>query len=179
MCSSSNFTSQLDIAPTRPEEVDAIRAIIRGVGAFDDEEVMIGDELVREYLSRGALASGYTFLSCRSDGRVLGFACYGPRALTHGNTFDLYWIAVDKSAQGRGAGGALLQRVAQAVQAMGGRLIIAETSGRADYLPTRRFYETHGYERAATIPDFYAPGDDLVVYVQRLPAGSMPGEHLV
>ena len=98
---------------------------------------------------------------------MLGFACYGPRPLTRG-TFDLYWIAVRCTAQGRGVGGALLQRVAQEVRAMGGRMIVAETSGRPDYAPTRRFYETHGYVREATITDFYAPGDDLVIYVQRL-----------
>ncbi len=172
---SASFPARLDIVPTRPEEAEAIMDIARGVGAFDDEEVATVDELLGEYLGRGAPASGYTFLSCRSDGRVIGFACYGPRALTHGNTFDLFWIAVDKGAQGRGAGGALLRRVAQEVQAAGGRLIIAETSGRANYLPTRRFYETHDYKRVATIPDFYAPGDDLVVYVQRLPADTTLG----
>jgi len=97
----------------------------------------------------------------------LGFACYGPRPLTRG-TFDLYWIAVRRTAQGRGVGRALLQRVAQEVRAMGGRMIVAETSGRPDYEPTRRFYEAHGYVREATVADFYAPGDDLVIYVQRL-----------
>jgi hypothetical protein len=43
-----------------------------------------------------------------------------------------------------------------------------ETSGRADYDGTRRFYERHGYRATARIPDFYAPGDDQVVYVKPL-----------
>lgn len=151
---------------TQPDEAEAILAIARGVGVFDEQEIATVDELLRAYLGQGAPASGYYFLTCHLDGRVAGFACYGPRALTHG-TFDLFWIATDRAAQGRGVGGALLRRVADEVRAQGGRLIVAETSGRPEYAPTRRFYETHNYERAAVIADFYAPGDDLVIYVYR------------
>ncbi len=155
------------IEATRPEDAPVILTIARNVGVFNEEEIATVDELLREYLKRGALKSGYHFLSCRAGGRVVGFACYGPRALTHG-TFDLFWIATDRATQRQGAGGALLQRVAQDVRALGGRLVVAETSGRPDYAPTRRFYERHGYTCAATIADFYAPGDDLVIFVQRL-----------
>jgi hypothetical protein len=48
------------------------------------------------------------------------------------------------------------------------RLIVVETAGRPDYRPTRAFYEARGYRRAAVIPDFYAPGDDQLVYVKAL-----------
>lgn len=159
----------LSIGPTRPDEADAILAIARNVQVFDADEVATVGELLSAYIEQGALKSGYHFLSCRADGCVVGFACYGPRALTHG-TFDLFWIATDKQRQGRGIGRALLHRVAHEVKALGGRMVIAETSGRADYAPTRRFYEACGYQRVATIADFYAPGDDLVIYVQRLDA---------
>jgi len=43
-----------------------------------------------------------------------------------------------------------------------------ETSSRSDYVPTRAFYEARGYTRAATIPAYYAPGDDLVIYTKDL-----------
>ena len=54
------------------------------------------------------------------------------------------------------------------------RLIVVETAGRPDYRPTRAFYEARGYRPAAVIPDFYAPGDDQVVYVKTLGALSVP-----
>ena len=161
------ITQQHLIEPTRASEVEDILSISRGVGVFDEVEIAAVDELLNDYLTLGPQQSGYYFLSCRREGRVLGFACYGPRALTYG-TFDLYWIVTDKASHGQGIGGALLSRVAEEVRAQGGRMIVAETSGRPDYASTRRFYETHGYERAATIADFYAPNDDLVIYVQRL-----------
>jgi hypothetical protein len=43
-----------------------------------------------------------------------------------------------------------------------------ETAGRADYAPTRAFYEARGYRAAARLPDFYAAGDDQVIYVKAL-----------
>ncbi|MBA2628245.1 MAG: hypothetical protein H0U85_09540 [Gemmatimonadales bacterium] len=48
------------------------------------------------------------------------------------------------------------------------RVIVVETAGRSDYAPTRAFYEARGYRAVATIPDFYAPGDDQVAYVKYL-----------
>ena len=52
-------------------------------------------------------------------------------------------------------------------------LVVVETSSRADYTPTRRFYEARGYTRTATIPGYYAPGDDLVIYTKDLTAGDL------
>jgi len=46
------------------------------------------------------------------------------------------------------------------------RLIVVETAGRADYAPTRAFYEARGYRAVGMIPDFYAPGDDQVTFVK-------------
>jgi hypothetical protein len=49
---------------------------------------------------------------------------------------------------------------------------VVETSGRADYHDTRAFYQSRGYRISAIIPEFYAPGDDQVVYVKQLEATS-------
>ena len=47
-------------------------------------------------------------------------------------------------------------------------MIVLDTSGRAEYAPTRAFYQRLGYTLAATIPEFYAPGDDLITYTRTL-----------
>lgn len=125
------------------------------------------EELWNEYRDKGAEASGYNFLVYRAGGRVLGYACFGPHPLTQG-TFDLYWIAVDPTARRRGVGRALLSQVEAEVRARAGRLLLIETSGTPEYAPTRRFYVSCGYPCIATIPDFYAPGDDLLFFCKRL-----------
>ncbi len=76
-------------------EGDQIHSITANAGVFSQEEVECVDELWQEYLAQGAEKSGYSWLVDRDeDGRLLGYSCYGPRALTSG-TFDLFWIAVD------------------------------------------------------------------------------------
>ncbi|MGQ9457612.1 MAG: GNAT family N-acetyltransferase [Anaerolineae bacterium] len=118
-------------------------------------------ELWEAYRQRGE-ASGYLFLVCKEEAQVLGFLCFGPTPLTTG-TFDLYWIAVDPSAQGQGVGHALMERMEREVALRAGRLILVETSGTLAYAEARRFYEACGYHYQAVVHDFYRPGDDLVI----------------
>jgi ribosomal protein S18 acetylase RimI-like enzyme len=160
-------TTAASIRATQSADVPAIRAMTAAVGVFNAEEVATVDELLAEYFSRGAETSGYHFLSYLENDATLGFACYGPRALTQG-VYDLFWIVTAPASGRRGIGGKLLAAVAEAVTARQGRMIVAETSGRADYVGTRAFYLRYGYRAEATIADFYAPGDDLVVFVYRL-----------
>jgi hypothetical protein len=47
-------------------------------------------------------------------------------------------------------------------------MIVLDTSGRREYAPTRAFYERLGYTLAATVADFYAPGDDLIIFTRQL-----------
>jgi hypothetical protein len=56
----------------------------------------------------------------------------------------------------------------EAVREMGGRILIAETSGMTEYKSTREFYVSVGYLNEATIKDFYKPGDDLKIYTKRI-----------
>jgi D-alanine-D-alanine ligase len=145
----------------------SILELTAAISVFNPTEVSCVEELWNAYRDKGE-ASGYAFLVYRDGDHVLGFACFGPHPLTQG-TFDLYWIAVDPTAQGRGIGRALLSRVEAEVQALGGRLLLIETSGTPAYAPTRRFYEVCGYPPEAVIHDFYAPGDDLLIFSKHLP----------
>ena len=56
----------------------------------------------------------------------------------------------------------------------GGRLYI-ETSSRAAYVRTRRFYRAAGYRQAARLPDFYARGDHKVVFYKTIAPGARGG----
>jgi hypothetical protein len=49
-----------------------------------------------------------------------------------------------------------------------GRLSMIETSSTPVYEKTRYFHLSQGYEIAARIPDFYAPGDDKLILRKRL-----------
>ena len=147
----------------RYSDVGVVRQILASTRFFRPAEVEIGVELVEERLARGE-ETGYHFLFAdERGGQTLGYACYGPVPLTVGS-WDLYWIAVRPAAQGRGVGAALLRETERRASRAGGRVLWVDTSGRESYRPTREFYERHGYEVAARLVDFYAPGDAKVVY---------------
>jgi ribosomal protein S18 acetylase RimI-like enzyme len=160
------MTTVPEIGMTRADEAEQVIQVAREAQVFNKEEIAAVEELVNDYIAKGD-ASVYQFLSCRQDGRVVGFACYSPRSLTQ-TTFDLCWICSTPAAQRRGLGGALLRQTEQAVRLQGGRLLLVETSSRPEYEPARRFYESHGYGVEAVIADFYAEGDSLVLYSKRL-----------
>jgi ribosomal protein S18 acetylase RimI-like enzyme len=122
-------------------------------------------ELVEETLARGAERSGYHFLFADTADQTIGYTCFGPIAGTR-ESFDLYWIAVLKDAQGRGTGRDLLERTEAIIGNMGGRRIYVEASSRPENTPVLRFYRACGYRREAHIRDFYAPGDGKMILVK-------------
>ena len=142
-----------------------IQDITARAGVFSQEEVDCVGELWLEYLNLGSEQCGYNFIVDKEEDQVLGFACYGPRDLTDG-AYDLYWIAVDPNARRKRVGQKLITASEEAVRELGGRILIAETSGTPHYEPTREFYVSMGYINEATIKNFYAIGDDLKIYTK-------------
>lgn len=154
----------------RESDAPAVRELVRETGFFSAEEDQVAIELVEETLARGR-ESGYEFVFADppgdAAGKLLGYTCYGPIPATE-SSYDLYWIAVAPSQQGRGLGKRLLRETERLAAESGATQMYADTSGRSQYAPTRAFYESMGYHRAATLKDFFAPGDDKVIYARRL-----------
>jgi ribosomal protein S18 acetylase RimI-like enzyme len=142
---------------------DRIEEITRAVGLFREDEIPVALEVFDEAMANGP-DGAYRVLGVESDGRLAGWICWGPTPCTVG-TYDLYWMAVDPALQGAGLGTALITEMERRLEGVA-RLIVVETAGRPDYAATRRFYQARGYQPAATIPGFYAPGDDQVIFVK-------------
>lgn len=146
----------------RHSDRGAVRVIVERTEFFRADEVDVAVELVDEHLVRG-LATGYHFVFAEMEGAVIGYVCYGPIACTVAS-YDLYWIAVDPAQQGKGIGRELIQATEARIAAAGGRRIYIDTSGQPKYAPTRAFYERSGFRCAARLVDFYALGDDRLIY---------------
>lgn len=73
-------------------------------------------------------------------------------------------IAVRPDCQGRGRGTTLMRHVENALRTSGQRVLLVETSGLPSYERTRAFYAKCGYEKEARSRDFYAAGDDKIVF---------------
>jgi ribosomal protein S18 acetylase RimI-like enzyme len=149
-----------------------IAEITRATGVFRSEELAIADEVFRDCVAADGPSGGMTVvrpyyaLGADLDGILMGWVCWGATPCTEG-TWDLYWLAVDPHAQGHGVGTSLVEEMERRLASQA-RLISVDTSGRPDYDPTRRFYAARGYRAVAVVPDFYAPGDDQVIFTKKV-----------
>jgi GNAT superfamily N-acetyltransferase len=150
----------------RPDDREAVRRLVDSTGVFSPIEIDVAVELIDDRIERGA-KSDYHFVFADQDGRAVGYTCYGQIALTAAS-YDLYWIAVDKSLHGQRIGRALLEKTETLIRQAGGQQVYIETSNRHHYGPTRGFYLRCGYHQAALLTDFYSPGDDKVIYAKSL-----------
>ncbi|HXJ02759.1 MAG TPA: GNAT family N-acetyltransferase [Micropepsaceae bacterium] len=148
-------------------DVDAVERLVRLTQVFNEGEIAIARELVEECLAKGPEVSGYYFLFAEGPDGIEGYTSFGPIPGTAGR-WELYWIAVDPKAHRSGLGRRLQAASEEAVRAMGGVLMIAETSTRPDYEPARRFYLSQGYSLLAEVPDWHDDGDGLAIFGKRL-----------
>jgi D-alanine-D-alanine ligase len=148
------------------EDPAAVKRLAESTGYFTSVEADVAEELVNERLSKG-LASGYFFVFAELDGKLAGYACYGPVPLT-ASSYDLYWLVVSPEFQGLGLGRNLLAETERLARQAGATRFYADTSGRTQYANTRAFYERVGFRQEAVLEDFYAPGDAKVIYSKPL-----------
>jgi ribosomal protein S18 acetylase RimI-like enzyme len=180
--------SQAEIAVALELFDDALRAEMEnGKSEMGEGETRPNDEAMQGSHSPFPIShfrsstSDYEFIGAFDSERLIGYACFGATPATD-RTYDLYWIAVHPDAQGGGAGTALMSELEHRLEGRRARLLVIDTSSRDDYAPTRRFYHKRGYEEAARLRDFYAPGDDRVVLSKRFgstdPGGSVAARPL-
>ncbi len=151
---------------TLVEEKGLLQSIATGTGVFKPHEIEALGEVLDDYHAV-SYKHGHRAITFEQDGAVIGFAYFAPTPMTD-RTWHLYWIFVDKNTHARGIGTQMLQYAEREILKAGGRLFLIETSSLPGYEPTRAFYRKHGYDQAAIILDFYADGDDQVIFRKRL-----------
>lgn len=160
------FMSEIVLRTLQPHDRAAIECLLQAVGVFSEAEIAIGLELVDETLLPGP-STDYRWIIAESCGSLVGFACYGPVPLTVG-TYDLFWITVCPTLHGTAVASQLDDAVTRAVRSQGGRWLLAETASRPAFARAQRFYSRQGYEQLSRIADFYAAGDDRLIFGKRL-----------
>ena len=153
------------IRPTTSEDTAALIALADATGLFPPS----GLELLRQMLTDALEGDNNTesFWITDDDNGPVGVAYCEPERMTEG-TWNLQLIAIHPSRQGQGRGAKLLRHVEQVLTARGGRMLLVETSGLPALDGTRVFYTKCGYREEARIRDFYAAGDDKVVFRKML-----------
>jgi ribosomal protein S18 acetylase RimI-like enzyme len=147
------------------KDITRIREIVESSGFFYDFETDVAVELVEERLAEGE-SSGYYFVFAEVGDVTVAYSCFGHVEMTK-SCFDLYWIATHHDFRGQGIGKELLEETCRQAKKRGCTMLIAETSGREKYAPTRAFYDSAKFVLEATIRDYYDKGDDKLIYIKR------------
>jgi GNAT superfamily N-acetyltransferase len=144
-----------------PDDTTALIAIADEIGLFQPNQLKELSEMLVDYFG-GNSNSDHFWITDDDDGPV-GVAYCEPEPMTN-QTWNLQLIAIRPDRQGQGRGATLLRYVEQTLKVRGGRMLLVETSGLPGLERTRAFYAKCGYEEEARIRDFYAAGDDKVVF---------------
>lgn len=148
-----------------PEDAPKIRQMLSGTHFFDEsaDEIDVAVSLVDEVLARGNNVENYRIIIAEEDSQMVGYVCFARVPCTI-STYEMYWLCVDRTLQSKGIGRAILDEVLKEVASNGGLKVVLQTAGRAQYIPTQKFYLKCGFVEEARIKDYYAEGDDCLIY---------------
>jgi L-amino acid N-acyltransferase YncA len=121
--------------------------IASSTAVYSDNPVTLED---RRQWWRGRVASGYPVLVAADPSGVLGFSTFGDFRAWPGYRFTVeHSVHVRADCRGRGIGSELLQALFPLATALGKHVMIAGVD--AANLPSIRFHERLGFERAGTL----------------------------
>ena len=149
------------IKPTSSDDVAALQTVVDETGLFPSE-------MLPEMLAPSLAGETEAFwLTCHLEGEAVGLCYTVPEELADG-TWNMLALAVRPDLQGKRLGQALVQAAEVHLKEKGQRILIVDTSGTDDFALTRTFYAQNGYDEEARVRDFWADGDDKVVFRKAL-----------
>jgi ribosomal protein S18 acetylase RimI-like enzyme len=156
----------ITIRPATPADRTRLSAALGSDAAFTADEIEVALELVDHAFAHGE--TDYAVRVADLEGfPVAGYVCFGRTPMTAA-TYDLYWVVCHAEARGRGVATSLMEQLEIELRGRGATGIRIETGEKEGHGAARRLYHRLGYPEAARLPDFYEPGDALLVFYKRL-----------
>lgn len=151
------------IRETIQADRNAMLRMITDSGQFDESGLAHVEEKLSIYL---AGETDDLWLTA-DDGEPVGVAYCAPEPVTSG-TWNLLMLWTRQDRENQGYGSQLVRRVEQILTDRQARLLIVETSGLPEFEKARAFYDKIGFVREAQIKNFFAAGDDKIIYTKQL-----------
>lgn len=149
------------IKPTTNDDVPALQGVL-------DQTELFPSEMLPDMLAPALAGETEAFwLTCHLDAEAVGLCYTVPEELADGS-WNMLALAVRPDLQGKRLGTELVAAAEQHLRSRGQRILIVDTSGTDDFALTRRFYAQNGYDEEARIRDFWAAGDDKVIFRKAL-----------
>lgn len=145
------------IRAAKQRDLDSIKAIINATELFPSEYL---DDMF-SVPSDGSDAQDFWFVF--DNGKPLAVAYCAPEPMTE-RAWNVLLMAVHPDHQGNGIGKLMMSHVEETLSTRDARLLIVETSGTMLFANARKFYDRIGYESEGRIRDYYAAGDDKIIF---------------
>jgi ribosomal protein S18 acetylase RimI-like enzyme len=154
------------IRPAILSDKPEMMSLFRALNLFDTSELEFMSELVDNFCNE-TLGEGHYLVVNTDDNTLTSAAYYAPESFGK-NVYNLYFIGVIPSQQGKGTGSLMLKYVENHLKELEQRLLLVETSGLPSFEKTRQFYLKNNYEKEATIREYYKEGDDKIIFRKKL-----------
>jgi ribosomal protein S18 acetylase RimI-like enzyme len=155
------------IRPAILSDKPEMMSLFRTLNLFDTAELEFMSELVENFCNQ-TLGEGHYWIVCiDSENKLTSAAYYAPEAFGQ-NVYNLYFIGVLPSQQGKGTGSLILRYVESHLKELEQRLLLVETSGLTSFEKTRQFYLKNNYEKEAIIREYYKESEDKIIFRKKL-----------
>lgn len=151
------------ILKTVEEHREALLSIIKESGQFDEDGLAHVKTTLDAHLKSPEEAIWFTAI----DENPVGVAYCAPEPVTSG-TWNLLMLWIKNGHEGRGFGKELVSHVEKEIKNRQARLLIVETSQLPDFSSARVFYEKCGFKLDAEVKDFFAAGDNKLIYTKSI-----------
>ena len=151
------------VAVAGADDIADIARPIRECGLFSPDEAEGFVDMLPDLIAE----EGAHWRILRRAGRVAG-ACYLSRERMSEDVWNLWFIGLRPEDQGGGGGSRLLAEAEGVARSEAGRLLLIDTSSGPGFETARAFYAARGYGAEATVRDYYAPGEDKIVFRKAL-----------
>jgi GNAT superfamily N-acetyltransferase len=157
------------IKPITYDDRKKILSLLRQTCVFNQKEIAVAMEIVDQVLAKNDGGDYQTFSFYDDENRFTGYICFGPIPMTD-SRYDLYWIAVDRKARGKGVAADLVGFMEKQVARQGGGKIYVDTASTPPYAAARGFYEKQRYSPVCVLDDFYREGDSKIIFMKDIEA---------
>ena len=149
------------ITKTTKEHKEELQRVLTASGQFDADSITYTLETLDNHLENSDIEIWFTAL----ENEPVGFAYCAPEPVTSG-TWNLLMLWTKEGYEGKGFGRSLVSAVEAELKSRDARLLIVETSQLPEFETARAFYEKYGFTFEAEVKNFFAEGDNKLIYTK-------------
>jgi ribosomal protein S18 acetylase RimI-like enzyme len=145
---------------------DDLLSVLDVIAQHSDYDAKCARQCYERWFREGDISPD-VFLIASEGNRIVGTSGF----VRSTEAFDVYWLGwtyVNSADRGRGVGSSLLRYVEDELRHRSCRRLFVDTGSTPDYADALAFYRRRDFRFLATLSDYYAEGEDMLVLAKNL-----------